>query len=69
MKKVWERIVPFSIAQVDREWDIKFWQAQSPEVRFRTAIKMLKDFYRMRGKKIDADKFRLQRSIENIKQA
>jgi len=66
-KKIWERIVP--ISKADRSFDIEFWQAQGARVRFRVAFDMLKDFYRMRGKKINAHTFRLQRSVENLKQA
>lgn len=65
MKKFWERIVPLSKA--DRSFDIKFWQAQGSRVRFRVAFDMLKYFYLMRGKKINAHTFRLQRFIERIK--
>jgi hypothetical protein len=67
MKKIWERIVP--ISKADRKFDIEFWQAQSASMRFRVAFDMLKDFYRLKGKKIDAHTFRLQRSIERFKQA
>jgi hypothetical protein len=37
-------------------------------MRFKVAFDMLKDFYRLKGKKINARTFRLQRSFENIKQ-
>lgn len=67
MKKIWERMV--SLKEADRGFDIAFWQAQSASTRFRVAFDMLKDFYRLRGKKINAHTFRLQRSVENIKQA
>lgn len=67
MKKIWERILP--LAKASRNWDIQFWQAQSASMRFRAAFDMLRDFYRLKGKKIDAHTFRLQRSAENIKQA
>jgi len=66
-KKVWERIIP--ISKADRTWDIEFWQAQSPSSRFKAAFSMLEDVYRVKGKRINANTFRLQRSIENIKQA
>lgn len=66
-KKIWERVVPLSKAT--REWDIDFWQAQKSEVRFRVAFDMLADFYRMRGKKINADTLRLQRTVERLQQA
>ena len=66
MKKIWERIIPLSKA--DRSWDIKFWQAQSPSLRFNVTWKMLEDYYKIRGKKLDESSLRLQRSIENLKQ-
>lgn len=66
-KKIWERVVP--ISKADRSWDIKFWQTQSPSSRFRAAFSMLEDFYRIKGKKINANTFRLPRSVEDIKQA
>lgn len=66
MKKWWIRKVPLSKA--DRSFDIKFWQAQGSRVRFRVAFDMLKDFYLIRGKKINVHTFRLQRSIEHLKQ-
>lgn len=65
-RKVWERIVPLSM--VKRDWDIEFWQSQKPEVRFRATWNLVADFYRIRGKKINADTLRLQRTVENIKQ-
>lgn len=66
MKKIWERIGP--ISKADRSFDIKFWQAQSAGMRFRAAFDMVQDFYRLKGKRINAYTFRLQRTIENIKQ-
>lgn len=67
MKKVWERIVPLSKA--DRSFDIQFWQARSASMRFRVAFDMLNDLYRLKGKKINAHTFRLQRSVECFKEA
>jgi hypothetical protein len=67
MKKIWERIVLLSKA--DRSFDIEFWQAQSASARFRVAFDMLKDYYRLKGKKINAHTFRLQRTAEHLKQA
>jgi len=67
MKKVWERIIP--LAKADRRFDIEFWQARSASARFRAAFDMLKDYYRLKGKKINVHTFRLQRTVENIKQA
>jgi hypothetical protein len=67
MKKIWERVS--SLATIDRDWDIKFWQAQNPDVRFNAAWQMLEDFYKIRGKRLHAKTLRLQRSVENLKQA
>jgi hypothetical protein len=66
-KKIWERIAP--ISEAERSFDIEFWQAQGAVIRFRVAFDMLKDFYRLRRKRINAHTFRLQRSIENLKHA
>ncbi len=66
-KKIWARIVPLS--KVKRDWDILFWQSQKPQVRFLATWSLVIDSYRLKGKKINADTFRLQRSVENIKQA
>ena len=67
MKRILERVV--SVSDAGRSFDIKFWQAQGAAVRFKTAFDMLKDFYRIKGEKKYANTFRLQRSVENIKQA
>ncbi len=66
-KKIWERLTPLS--KDDRSWDIAFWQTQSPSARLEAAWGMVRDFYRLKGKKVDAHKLRLQRSVENIKRA
>jgi hypothetical protein len=63
-KRIWERMT--QISKADRSFDIKFWQAQGAKVRFRVAFDMLKDFYRIRGKKINAHTFRLQKSKERL---
>lgn len=57
------------VSKVSRSFDIEFWQAQSAGIRFRVTFDMLKDFYRLRGKRINAHTFRLQRSVESLKQA
>jgi len=67
MKKIWERIVPLSRA--DRKWDIEFWQAQSASMRFHVTLKMIEDVHKFKGKKKNVDRLRLQRSVENLKQA
>jgi hypothetical protein len=67
MKKIWERIIPLSRA--GRSFDIQFWQAQSASKRFIAAFDMLKYYYQLKGKRINAYTFRLQRTVENLKQA
>lgn len=67
MKRIWERLVP--ISKAGRSFDIEFWQAQPPAARFRAAWQMLADLYRIRGKRLNAHTFRLQRSAETLKQA
>ena len=66
-KKIWEKIALLSKA--DRSFDIEFWQAQTPGMRFRVTFDMLKELYRLKGRKVDARTFRLQRSVESFKQA
>ncbi|MBI5555603.1 MAG: hypothetical protein HY920_07125 [Elusimicrobia bacterium] len=66
-KIIWERMIP--LKKADESFDLIFWQEQSSDMRFRVTFDMLKDFYRLKKGKINAPSFRLQRSIENIKQA
>lgn len=67
MRKWWIRKVP--LLKADRSFDIKFWQAQGSKIRFRVSFDMLKDFYIIRGKKVNAHTFRLQRTVGGLKQA
>jgi len=67
MKKIWERIGP--ISKAGRKFDIEFWQAQSAGRRFRVAFDMLKYSHIFKGIKINAHTFRLQRTVEHLKQA
>ena len=55
------------LSKADRSFDIKFWQAQGARIRFRVSFDMLKYLYLMRGKKINASTFRLQRTVERLK--
>jgi hypothetical protein len=48
-----------------RLFDIRFWQAQGPQAIFEAAADMIYDYYLLRGK--NADKFRLQRTVENFR--
>jgi len=67
MKKIkpviMERII--KIKDSNDDWDIKFWQKVGTEGRFSASWKMLEDYEKMRGK--NGVKFRLQRTIENIR--
>jgi len=61
------RLVP--LEKATRDWDVDFWQAQSSSTRFWAAWRMVKDFYKMRGKRTDGNALRLQRTVERFKQA
>ena len=65
MKKILERIVP--LEKADRSFDFEFWQAQSANKRFIAAFDMLKYDYLLKGKKINARTFRLQRTVERLR--
>lgn len=65
-RKIWERMVP--VSKADRNFDIEFWQLQNPNRRFRIAFDMLGDYYRLKGKRINAHTLRLQRTVENLRQ-
>lgn len=57
------------LSKADRSFDIKFWQAQGSRVRFRVTFDMLKYLYLLKGKKINASTFRLQRTVESVKRS
>lgn len=48
-----------------RSFDIRFWQAQGDRAIFEAVSEMLNDYFLLRGQ--DADKFRLQRSVESFR--
>jgi hypothetical protein len=48
-------------------FDSEFWQKQTPQARFVATWKTIDEFYKIKG--INGYKLRLQRSIQNIKQA
>lgn len=74
MKKIWvrrrkrriivERIIELSKA--DDLFDIEFWQESGVQARFSAAWKMIGELNRIRGMR--GHKFRLQRSVQTIKQ-
>ncbi|MEW6025948.1 MAG: hypothetical protein AB1599_01445 [Planctomycetota bacterium] len=63
--KICERLIPLNRA--NHQWDIEFWQSQSPEIRFGTNWDLVVDSYRIKGKKINANTLRLHRTVESIK--
>jgi hypothetical protein len=50
------------LEDLDRSFDIAFWQAQDSTARFAAAWELVVDYYRFKGK--DASELRLQRSVE-----
>jgi hypothetical protein len=52
------------LEDLDRSFDMAFWQAQSPTARFAAAWEMVVQAYRLKGK--DVSKLRLQRSVEHF---
>lgn len=63
-KIIVERIIERSKA--DDLFDIKFWQSSGIYARFSAAWMMLDEFHKIRGTR--GHKYRLQRSVQNIKQ-
>ena len=52
------------LEDLDRSFDIAFWQAQSATARFAAAWELVVDAYRIKGK--DVSQLRLQRSVEHF---
>ena len=52
-------------SEMDRSFDIEFWQRVGVQGRFEAAWQMVKDAHSIRGE--DVDESRLQRSVQNIK--
>jgi hypothetical protein len=52
------------IEELDRSFDIAFWQAQSPQARMDAAWELIVHASKVKG--IDVRQLRLQRSIENF---
>ena len=56
-----------SIKDSSRSFDIRFWQAQGDLAIFEAVSEMLRDYFLIRG--IDANEFRIQRTIESFRKA
>jgi hypothetical protein len=52
------------LADLDRSFDLKFWQTQSATVRFQAAWELVLHAWRVKG--YDVRQLRLQRSIESF---
>ena len=65
MKKIWEnRTISFKEAE---NFNNKFWKNASADAKFSALWQMVEEFYKIRNKR--GYKLRLQRSVQNIKQA
>ncbi len=52
------------LKDMDRSFDIEFWQRQGDAAIFRAAWEMVEMYYRDRG--LDLNELRLQRTVENF---
>ena len=52
------------LKDMDRSFDIEFWQRQGDSAIFRAAWEMVERYYRDRG--LDPNELRLQRTVENF---
>ncbi len=52
------------IEDLDRSFDLAFWQAQTPQARFAAAWELIVHAYRVQGQ--DVRQLRLQRSVETF---
>jgi hypothetical protein len=50
------------LSELDRTFDLEFWQAQPPEVRFNAGWELVVHYANVKG--IDVRQLRLQRSVE-----
>jgi hypothetical protein len=52
------------LTELDRSFDLAFWQAQPPEARFAAAWEMVVHYAKV--KNLDVHQLRLQRTVENF---
>ena len=52
------------ISELDRSFDLKFWQSQPPDARFEAVWELIVHANKVKGK--DVRQLRLQRSVENF---
>lgn len=53
-----------TIREMDRSFDIAYWQRQGDAAIFRAAWELVEQYYRDQGK--DPSELRIQRSVENF---
>jgi hypothetical protein len=52
------------LSELDRTFDLEFWQAQTPETRFNAAWELIVHYINTKG--IDVRQLRLQRTVEAL---
>ena len=52
------------ISELDRSFDLRFWQSQKPEARFNAAWELVTHYARVKG--LDVRQLRLHRSVETF---
>ena len=52
------------ISELDRSFDIEFWQSQSPVDRFNSAWELITHYAKIKG--LDVHQLRLQRTVETF---
>jgi hypothetical protein len=52
------------IEELDRSFDVRFWQAQTPQARFDAAWNLIQHYAKVKG--LDVRQLRLHRSVETF---
>ena len=52
------------LEELDRSFDLRFWQAQTPEARLNATWELIVHYVKVKG--LDVRQLRLQRSVENF---
>ena len=65
MKIIEENYQP--VKDSNRSFDVRFWQSQGDLAIFEAVSEMLHDYFLIRG--IDANEFRIQRTVESFRKA
>ena len=54
-----------NVKEMNREFDVTFWQAQDAAARFRAAWEQVEFYYSLKG--LPKDELRLQRTVETLR--